>query len=45
MDANYQYKQIITLLTDGLNTQDCCYASVSVIQAIGTKLAQLHIAK
>jgi len=22
MDANYQYKQIITLLTDGLNTQD-----------------------
>ena len=27
MDPNYQYKQVIILLTDGLNTQDRWYTS------------------
>jgi hypothetical protein len=33
MDPNYQYKQIIILLTDGLNTQDRWYTSQSSIDA------------
>jgi len=31
MDVNYQYKQIIILLTDGLNTQDRWYITQSAI--------------
>ncbi len=31
MDPNYQYKQVIILLTDGLNTQDRWYTSQSSI--------------
>jgi hypothetical protein len=33
MDANYQYQQVIILLTDGLNTQDRWYSSASPIDA------------
>jgi hypothetical protein len=33
MDPNYQYSQIIILLTDGLNTQDRWYTSQSSIDA------------
>ena len=33
MDPNYTYKQIIILLTDGLNTQDRWYSSQSSIDA------------
>jgi Flp pilus assembly protein TadG len=33
MDPNYQYKQIIILLTDGLNTQDRWYTNQSSIDA------------
>jgi Flp pilus assembly protein TadG len=33
MDSNYQYQQIIILLTDGLNTQDRWYTSQSSIDA------------
>jgi len=33
MDSNYQYSQIIILLTDGLNTQDRWYTSQSSIDA------------
>ena len=32
-DPNYQYKNIIILLTDGLNTQDRWYSSASPIDA------------
>jgi von Willebrand factor type A domain len=31
LDSNYQYKQIIILLSDGLNTQDRWYTSASAI--------------
>jgi von Willebrand factor type A domain len=31
LDPNYQYKQIIILLSDGLNTQDRWYSSASPI--------------
>jgi len=33
MDPNYQYQQVIILLTDGLNTQDRWYSSQSSIDA------------
>ena len=33
MDPNYQYQQVIILLTDGLNTQDRWYASQTSIDA------------
>jgi len=33
MDPNYQYKQVIILLTDGLNTQDRWYSQASSIDA------------
>lgn len=33
MDPNYQYQQVIILLTDGLNTQDRWYTSQSSIDA------------
>ena len=33
MDPNYQYQQIIILLTDGLNTQDRWYTNQSSIDA------------
>jgi hypothetical protein len=33
MDPNYQYQQVIILLTDGLNTQDRWYSSASQINA------------
>jgi uncharacterized protein YegL len=33
MDPNYQYKQVIILLTDGLNTQDRWYTNASSIDA------------
>src|SRR5215467_3405602 len=33
MDPNYQYKQVIILLTDGLNTQDRWYLTASQIDA------------
>jgi Flp pilus assembly protein TadG len=33
MDSNYQYQQIIILLTDGLNTQDRWYTNQSSIDA------------
>ena len=33
MDPNYTYKQVIILLTDGLNTQDRWYSSQSSIDA------------
>jgi Flp pilus assembly protein TadG len=33
MDPNYQYKQVIILLTDGLNTQDRWYTNASQIDA------------
>jgi len=33
MDSNYKYKQIIILLTDGLNTQDRWYTDQSSIDA------------
>jgi Flp pilus assembly protein TadG len=33
MDSNYQYQQVIILLTDGLNTQDRWYSSQSSIDA------------
>ena len=33
IDPNYQYQQIIILLTDGLNTQDRWYSSASSIDA------------
>ena len=33
MDSNYTYKQVIILLTDGLNTQDRWYTSQSSIDA------------
>jgi hypothetical protein len=33
MDPNYQYQQVIILLTDGLNTQDRWYSSASSIDA------------
>jgi Flp pilus assembly protein TadG len=33
MDPNYQYQQVIILLTDGLNTQDRWYNSASSINA------------
>jgi von Willebrand factor type A domain len=32
-DPNYQYQQVIILLTDGLNTQDRWYTSQSAIDA------------
>src|SRR5262249_2594641 len=31
MDQNYQYQQVIILLTDGLNTQDRWYSNASQI--------------
>jgi Flp pilus assembly protein TadG len=33
MDSNYDYKQVIVLLTDGMNTQDRWYTSQSQIDA------------
>jgi hypothetical protein len=33
MDPNYQYQQVIILLTDGLNTQDRWYSNASQIDA------------
>jgi Flp pilus assembly protein TadG len=33
MDPNYQYQQVIILLTDGLNTQDRWYSTASQIDA------------
>src|SRR6185437_15594234 len=33
MDPNYEYKQIIILLTDGMNTQDRWYTNQSSIDA------------
>ena len=33
MDPNYQYQQIIILLTDGLNTQDRWYGNQASIDA------------
>jgi hypothetical protein len=33
MDSNYQYQQVIILLTDGLNTQDRWYTNQSSIDA------------
>jgi Flp pilus assembly protein TadG len=33
LDSNYQYKQIVILLSDGLNTQDRWYSSASPIDA------------